>query len=257
MVYAISDIHGHFKEFMKMIEKIHFSENDEMYVVGDAIDRGKDGMKVISYIMAHKNIHMIMGNHEHMFMHWFMKKAHPYYCEPYSDFEMQQIWFRNGGEKTIRQYTYKYTEEEKRAIRDFIRNLPYEYKINVDGKNFWLVHARPNNFPVYDEAFKKDPTYNCVYNMKVEDAQTSSIWNRIGIDGQNIPEVPDNTIVIVGHTPTPFYTGKLPEKVYKISDNIIDIDCGMVARNPEDRCLGCICLNTMEEFYVYTKEEKA
>ena len=49
--------------------------------------------------------------------------------------------------------------------------------------------------------------------------------------------------VITGHTPTMIYTGKA--EIYHSSNNIC-IDCGA--------CMGgrlaCLCLDTMEEFYV-------
>ena len=40
--YVISDLHGCLKEFEAMLEKIEFSEYDEMYIAGDVCDRGKD-----------------------------------------------------------------------------------------------------------------------------------------------------------------------------------------------------------------------
>jgi len=37
--YAISDLHGQYGIFEKLLEVIDFSDDDYMYVLGDAIDR--------------------------------------------------------------------------------------------------------------------------------------------------------------------------------------------------------------------------
>lgn len=36
--YVMSDIHGCYDEFIKMLELISFSDKDELYILGDVID---------------------------------------------------------------------------------------------------------------------------------------------------------------------------------------------------------------------------
>ena len=43
----ISDIHGCFDEFMQMLDLINFSSADELYVLGDVIDRGPEPIKCL------------------------------------------------------------------------------------------------------------------------------------------------------------------------------------------------------------------
>ena len=69
--YAISDIHGCAKTLKKMIELLHPSkQDDELYLLGDYIDRGPDSMGVIKYIWKLEdkgyNVHCLLGNHESM-----------------------------------------------------------------------------------------------------------------------------------------------------------------------------------------------
>jgi hypothetical protein len=66
MTYAISDIHGMFEKYESMLKLIGFSEMDELYIIGDVIDRGIDGVKILQDIMKRPNVHVIMGNHELM-----------------------------------------------------------------------------------------------------------------------------------------------------------------------------------------------
>ena len=40
MNYVISDIHGCYEQYIKLLDKIHFSERDTLYLLGDLVDRG-------------------------------------------------------------------------------------------------------------------------------------------------------------------------------------------------------------------------
>ena len=50
MIYAMSDLHGCYDKYIKMLEKINFSNNDTLYVLGDIVDRGADGIKILQDI---------------------------------------------------------------------------------------------------------------------------------------------------------------------------------------------------------------
>ena len=65
-VYVISDLHGYYDLFIKLLEKISFSEFDLLYIIGDVCDRGPDSLKILFYIQEHDNIILIKGNHEYM-----------------------------------------------------------------------------------------------------------------------------------------------------------------------------------------------
>lgn len=64
--YVVSDIHGEYELFMRMLERIHFSEQDILYVLGDVLDRGPHPMKVLLEMMKYPNIIPMIGNHEVM-----------------------------------------------------------------------------------------------------------------------------------------------------------------------------------------------
>ena len=49
--YCMSDIHGNYEGYQKLLEKIHFSDLDVLYVLGDVVDRGKASMKVLQDMM--------------------------------------------------------------------------------------------------------------------------------------------------------------------------------------------------------------
>ena len=66
MKYVIADIHGCYTEYKKLLEKIHFSDKDELYVLGDVVDRGPEPIKVLWDMMARPNVCPVLGNHEYM-----------------------------------------------------------------------------------------------------------------------------------------------------------------------------------------------
>ena len=40
MVYLMSDLHGRYDKYLQMLEKISFSDEDELFLLGDLCDRG-------------------------------------------------------------------------------------------------------------------------------------------------------------------------------------------------------------------------
>ena len=56
-VYVVSDLHGQYQAFMAGLERIGFGENDELYLIGDAIDRGPDGIRILSELQKNQNMH--------------------------------------------------------------------------------------------------------------------------------------------------------------------------------------------------------
>ena len=55
-VYAVSDLHGQLDVFLKGLKEIEFSDRDELYVIGDAVDRGPAGIEILQYIKDHENL---------------------------------------------------------------------------------------------------------------------------------------------------------------------------------------------------------
>lgn len=73
MMYVISDIHGCYDQYMELLEKIMFSENDMLYILGDVVDRGPKSIEVLQDMMKRKNVIYIIGNHDYL-MYVVMKK---------------------------------------------------------------------------------------------------------------------------------------------------------------------------------------
>ena len=68
MVYAVSDIHGCYDKYIDLLNEINFSPDDTLYVLGDVIDRGPDGFKIMLDMAQRPNVVNLLGNHEAMAM---------------------------------------------------------------------------------------------------------------------------------------------------------------------------------------------
>ena len=47
MIYVCSDIHGHYSCYAALLECIGLRPDDTLYILGDVIDRGPDGVKIL------------------------------------------------------------------------------------------------------------------------------------------------------------------------------------------------------------------
>ena len=69
MQYVCSDLHGFaIDKFKLMLERVGFNDSDFLWVLGDVIDRGPDGIKILKWLMAQPNAQLILGNHEAMLL---------------------------------------------------------------------------------------------------------------------------------------------------------------------------------------------
>lgn len=220
MIYAMSDIHGNYAKYKKMLEKIDFTEKDTMFLLGDVIDRGADGIQILLDMMARKNIIPLLGNHEKIMLDSL-------FCDDDS-YKNLDLWLQNGGAPTYQAFFQLSVFEQKRIFRYLTSFSRYaECQIEnkkSENKKFVLVHGGPGNYQT---------------GRKLSDYSLDELlWTRIDMKKRYFD---DNTYLVVGHTPTfminPGCTG-----ILKIGNNI-NIDCGCGR-------LGCIELTSMKEYYV-------
>lgn len=233
----MSDIHGRYEKFNKMLEKIHFSDNDTLYILGDIIDRGEDGIKILADVMEKENVILLMGNHEYMMLNTFLFNK---------DFP---LWVRNGGFTTFENFL-TLSNMEQNDILDYLYHLPLIIpSLNVNGKLFYLVHA----FPILNLS---SPLPKYLYHLNEKEIK-KVLWSR-SITEDEISfiskQYPHHTFVF-GHTITSHIK---PESVnssgqaeiLKINENFIDIDCGCAIQDENIARLGCLRLDDMQKFYV-------
>ena len=66
MIYAVSDLHGCYDRYRKLLDKLNLGEQDTLYVLGDALDRGPEGFRILSDMASRPQVVGLLGNHEAM-----------------------------------------------------------------------------------------------------------------------------------------------------------------------------------------------
>ena len=148
-VYCVSGIHGHYKEFMDLLDKVSPRESDKIYVLGDIIDKGLGSAKMLKWAIdeANSNVKFLLGNHEDISAACLVR-------DPVEMFlRLSDIWIFNDGSNTIDQLK-KETDADwrKNKLVPWIQNLPLYDVVNVNGQDWMLVHA---GFycPAFDKIF--------------------------------------------------------------------------------------------------------
>ncbi len=233
MVYVTSDIHGKYDKYISMLELIHFSDEDTLFVLGDIVDRGEEPIKVLKDMMERPNVYPLMGNHDFMALNVLKKLAVEITEQNYAEqvdasvIHMLMDWMQEGGATTIEKFR-ELDFQERTDILDYIEEFSLYEVVDVGENTFILVHAGLGNF----QKGKKLSEYSPYELLMMRTDPDKKYFD-------------DDTIYVVsGHTPTEHFTGKA--EIYKSSNNI-HIDCGACFKGGR---LACICLDTMEEFYV-------
>ena len=214
--YVMSDIHGDYDKFKKMMKKINFNtEKDKLYVLGDAIDRGPDGLKIIEEIRNSENgsIEMLLGNHEHMMLLFYTKEDHEF------------DWHNNGGLSTHEKFIEQ-SDQYKADLLKYLKDLEL-YKV-ID--NFVLVHG---GFYI--------PGYECTLDEAISNSSKEDFLMDREFFISN-KKISDHTI-ISGHTST-ISLGK-KRIIHKEGKILIDCGCGL-----KNGRLACLRLEDLKEYYV-------
>ena len=150
MTYVMSDLHGMYDRFIAMLEKIDFSDSDELFIIGDIIDRGERPVDILEYVMDKPNITVLLGNHEVMARDFLRRLTAEITDENTASFDNDflvelAIYKHNGGIPTINRLIALPPDKQQRVL-DFIDSL-YAYEaIDIGVSTFVLVHAGLGNF---------------------------------------------------------------------------------------------------------------
>ncbi|MBQ7832644.1 MAG: fructose-bisphosphatase class III [Lachnospiraceae bacterium] len=242
--YVMSDIHGDYERYRKMLQLIRFKDTDTLYILGDIIDRGSNGIKILQDMMMRPNVYPILGNHEYMAslcMEWLLQEVTEDSIKGIEPELMQGLteWMNVGGSVTIKEF-HALTLEEREDIIDYLSEFSLFEEVKAGGRDYILVHAGLENFR--PERHLED------YDLS-EFIFHKANWTKVYF--------PDKYLV-TGHVPTHvayaqergLLSSEVPKEERKhtifIRNNNIFIDCGCMYGGQ----LGCLCLDTMEEFYV-------
>ena len=228
MRYVMSDIHGEYGLFVRLLEKIGFSESDELYICGDIIEKGPESVRLAKLIFSMPNARVIMGNHEEAFIrHYdFLMKT----CD--GDYQgvlanLRQCITDGGGDGNLLEWD----------VVDAIEALPYY----IETDDFICVHAGmtltdKGRVPLLDTV----PTDELIHDRTFKNTDV-------------IPK--DSKCVFFGHTATSAVCGEDRILAYKRRGSSYG-DIRDFAKVHLDTCtfvsgiLGCFCVDTCRVHYV-------
>lgn len=138
MIYAMADIHGQYDKYIAMLEKINFSDNDVLFVLGDVIDRGSQGMAILKDMMMRTNVYPILGNHEYMAITaipWLIQEITEETVEKIDPEVMQGLieWMNVGGSSSISEFR-GLSRDEQEAILDYLSEFELYDVVEAGGK---------------------------------------------------------------------------------------------------------------------------
>jgi serine/threonine protein phosphatase 1 len=187
----IGDVHGHFDGLMRLMEAIAPGADDQIYFVGDLIDRGPKSAQVIQFVQEH-GYPCVMGNHEQLLIEAFPDG------KPFTP--GLGAWLHSGGQTTVNSFS-----DADRLLQhlDWFRALP-SY---LDLGDIWLVHAGVHPQMAIAE---QSPQEFC--------------WIREEFHSIPQPYFPDK-LIITGHTITFTLPGVRPGMLAQ-GQGWLDIDTG-------------------------------
>lgn len=122
---VIGDVHGHYDGLMQLFDVIAPSAEDQVYFLGDLIDRGPKSAEVLDFVRGHRYL-SLLGNHEQLLLNAFPngKLSNP----------ALQGWLYSGGQATLLSY------KEVNKLLDHLSWIA-TFPTSLDLGNVWLAHA--------------------------------------------------------------------------------------------------------------------
>ena len=230
MIYAVSDLHGSFDKFKKLLKEIKFNDNDLMYVIGDIVDYGEEAMDLLCDLSMRYNVIPIVGDHDFRALKLLRELDKMLSGNGSPDPEIlgeMTEWIKDGGSVTMEGFK-ALDDDMKEGVLEYLEDMSLYEEVEAGGKKYLLVHAGIADF---------DP------DTELDDYMPEDFINEsLDFDCQLI----DGVTLVVGHLPTYNIEGAEKGKIYH-GEGAIAIDCGAAFGEP----LGCICLNNGKEYYIY------
>ncbi len=228
MTYVVSDLHGSFEKFKKLLKEIRFCDDDVMYVLGDVVDYGDESMELLGDLSIRYNVYPIVGEHDYTalkMLSGFEKMLKSGETPDKKFITRMTEWVADGGQSTLDSFR-TLDAEMKEGIIDYLSDMTLYEELEVGGKEYLLVHAGIAGFKKGVDLEELDP--------EAFFTEALDLTKRYF----------DDKTIIVGHVPTTEENGG-DGRIF-FGNGSIAIDCG----EARGGTIGCLRLEDMKEFYV-------
>ncbi len=222
MTFVLANLHGDFQKYKQMLEQIGFGDNDILYVLGDTVDYGEGSLQVLTDMSMRPNVYPVAGEHDLTALRMlsgFERMLHDGAAPDPSYVSEMSAWAADGGRVTLEGFR-ELDNDMREGILDYLSDFSLYEEVEAGGKEYLLVHAGIGGF---------DP------ELSLDAYEPDAFFTPVA-EGDRFF---DDRTLVVGHAPTK--SGKI-EHV----NGVTYLDCGV----KEGGRLGCLCLETGEEFYV-------
>jgi len=211
--FAVGDVHGCYHTLEKLLEAISFTKEDQLFLLGDMINRGKRTKDVLDFLVHHIDggyeMYPLRGNHEHH-VHALIEQNHVISKQSLISLGLAFLFDKRG--TIIPRY------------KTFFARLPFYIELN----NSYLVHAGFN--------FKREPLLD--------------YESMLSIRKMNINEsILGGKRLIHGHTPVGL--SEIEKAVHAGCVEInLDNGCALGNKFPGLGHLVCLNVDNLELFYL-------
>lgn len=153
MVYVTSDLHGcSLERFQALLKQAGFLDGDYLFILGDVIDRGEEGAKLLLWLTQQGNMQLILGNHEAMLLscRFLFDEVNEENLDKLTVKEMSLLenWMGNGAAPTLKglQKLGRFAPQLLEGVLEYLQDAPLYEDITVAGRRFVLCHAGLGNF---------------------------------------------------------------------------------------------------------------
>lgn len=234
--YVLSDVHGQRACFEAILSKINLQPDDRLYVLGDVVERGADGIALLRRIMAMPNAKMLLGSQEFMMLNAL--------DEPYDGIKRNTLdsvklwWFDYKGLDTHQAFV-GLPHSEIVDMLEYLKALPLNIDVEAGSRQFRLVYAADVDFYY---------RHKSQYTSKAE----YSVWERNAL--REMSETGRN--YVFGHTEPFILSPDLSSGVWHkeklveiesgctLSDGSSDTEIGVIGER-----LVCVRLDDMKVYY--------
>ena len=223
MTYVLSDLHGAYRKFTELLRTVRFGDADVMYVLGDVVDYGEESMELVSDLSMRANVYPVAGEHDFLaarmlsgFDRMLREGTDP---TPEYIAEMTR-WVGDGGQATLNGFR-ALDAEQREGVLEYLCDMALFEEATVAGRNYLMVHAGIAGYRP-----ERDLEDYCPEDFFTEPLNPGR-------------ELIPGTTLLVGHVP-----GR-DGRIVRGAGSIF-LDCGVAFGGR----LGCLCLESGEEFYV-------
>ena len=204
-IFYFTDIHGHYELYHTIMDYCKEQDPEATIIFGgDAIDRGKEGYRIMKELLSNPYVIYLKGNHEDMFCKAAREIKHMFYFKDADTEKIHKVL------NACKHFDYKYT-----AIQDSLHNgglpaltdwildgMPMDLVKNIENLTLTFVYNNMDfchagsTYKVFKDVYDKE--YN---NEKIPEWDAEALlWSRTSL---NIGWEP-NRICVLGHTPVPY-----------------------------------------------------